>query len=138
MRNCSLYYLEHAGGRDFRTLGGNQVILRGLDLKVVSKGRLQANVIERCHLVAVLYFARIKNRPLRQLSDGVATFLVLLILLDTHLAITLECEEVAFGGLKADRRAEGDRLLRVSILKIKQRELFALAHFQVRDLVEGR
>ena len=121
MRDRCLHYLEHAGWRDFWPLSRDQVILLGLDLEIVTEGRLEADVVERCHLVSILHFSSIKDGPLCKLGDRVAALFVPLVLLNTHLAVAFEREKVAFTRLQADGRAKCDRLVRVAVLEVKQR-----------------
>ena len=97
----------------------------------MAEGRLEADVIERCHLLATINFARILNRPLCQLGDAKASLLVLLVLFNSHLSIALEGKEVAFRGLEADRGAKGDWFLRVAVFEVEQGQFLALAHFKV-------
>ena len=86
----------------------------------MAEWRFETDIIEGCDFVAVSYFARIQNRPFGQLGNTVAALLVLLILLDAHLTVALEREEVSLGGLQADGRAKRHRLLRVTILEVQQ------------------
>ena len=119
MRDIGLDYLKHACRRNFGPFRRNEIVLLRFNLKVVSKWGLEADIVERGNLVAVLDFARIKNRPLSELCNRVTTLFILLILLNSHLSVTLKGEEVAFRGLKTNRRTECHWLLGVAILKVQ-------------------
>ena len=134
MRNRSFHHFEHASGGDFGSICRNEVILLALHLKIVTEGTLETNVIEGCHFITILHFARIQNCPFGQLGNAIAALFILLVLLDSHLTVTLEGEEVSLGCLKANRGAKSNRLLAVSILEIQQGQLLALAHLQIRHL----
>ena len=134
VRNSSFHHFEHAGGRDFGSICRNEVILLPLHLKIVTEGTLEADVIEGGHFVTIGHFARIQNCPFGQLGNAIAALFILLVLFDSHLTVALEGEEVTFGRLEANRGAESNWLLAVSILEIQQGQLLALAHLQVRHL----
>ena len=60
------------------------------------KGRLKANVIKRRHFVTICHFSRVQDRPLGEACNAVGPLLIFLVLLDTHLTVALEREEVTF------------------------------------------
>ena len=134
VRNGSLDDFKHAGLGNLGPIRANQIVLLRLNLKVVTKRALQADVVKGGHLVPIGHLSRVKNCPLGQLGNAVAALLVLLVLLDSHLPIPLEGEEEAFRRLQTDRAAEGHGLLRVTILEVQERQLFALAHFKIGHL----
>ena len=67
-----------------------------LNLEVMTKGRLEANVIEGRHFVTISHFSRVQDRPLGEASNAVGPLLIFLVLLDAHFTVALEREEVTF------------------------------------------
>lgn len=105
-----------------------------LHLEEMTKGGLEADVVERSDFFSISHFSSVQNRPLGQLGDAMRPLFVLLVLLHSHLSTAFEREEEALGCLQADRGPECHRLLRVPVFELEQREFFAFAHLKIRDL----
>ena len=97
MRDCCFNHFEHAGIRDLRAIGRNEVFSAHVfHLEEIAVGRAEADVVEWCHFVFVCGSLGIDDLPLGQLCNDLGAFFVLLVFLYSHFSIALKREEIAF------------------------------------------